>query len=107
MNLRCLLFIGRLLAPVPSPAVASRSWYRRIVDWHECPRRIRLEMNFASDVGHPGPGLNRISRLLEERLSRSQACSSSLAPGPAIARCQRDRKRFRIESPVVVQHASS
>lgn len=108
MNLAFVLLIDPLFASwLVAGMLPSRSCYRRDFDWYECLRRVRLELNLAINVSHDGPGLNVISRPGNKILSRSQFCRPNLAPGLAIARCQCDRKRFRIESPVEVQHASS
>ncbi len=109
MNLPSVLLIGGLLASwlVAVGMVPSRSCYRRVFDWHECLRRIRLAMNLASNVSHDAPVLNVISSPFNKSLSRSQSCRRSLAPGLASDRFCRDRKPFPMQPAVEVQYASS
>jgi hypothetical protein len=107
MNLPFILLIGRPLASwLVAGTLPWRSCYRRDFDWQECRRRVRLELNSASNVSHDGPGLNGISSPFHKSLSRSQSCRRSPELELAIARVNQNRKRFRIEPPVEAQHAS-
>lgn len=107
MKLPSVLLIGRLLVPwLVAGMLPSRSCYRRDFDWQECPRRVRLELNSASNVSHDGPGLNGISSPFHKSLSGSQSCRRSPELGLAIVRVNQNRKRFRIELPEEAQHAS-